>query len=256
MNILLLKEYFQIIANLLAIIGALVAISYKIRRDIQEAKKADTKVSEAEKNAFQTIPESVVTKTKELLNSQENLEQRTIEIEKIVLANQAALQMGGLFNLYNKQIERYQTETQSRAEWSFIFAIVAMVAGLAFVFWGGVHIIAGDDWQHVAAGSAISTIGGSISAYITKTFLDVHRLSISQLNHYFRQPVVNANILTAQRVADLISDDKTRQEGYQKILYSVIALIKEEGGDESHVSHRKPKPKKNQAINQAENGPV
>lgn len=229
---------------------------YAIYLNALKIKKADTKVSEAEKNVFQTIPEAFIAKTNELLASQESLENRAIEIEKVVLANQAVLQMGGLFNLYNKQIERYQTETQSRAGWSFIFAIFAMLAGLAFVCWGGVYIIAGGDWQHVAAGSAISGIGGGISAYITKTFLDIHRMSLSQLNQYFRQPVVNANILTAQRVADLISDDKARQEGYQKILLSVISLINQKSEDDFNTSQTKPKPKTKEPINQVDHDPV
>lgn len=56
-----------------------------------------------------------------------------------------------------------------------------MFAGLGFVVWGGVQILVVKDWQHVAAGSAISAIGGAVSAYITKTLLDVHRLSLNAI---------------------------------------------------------------------------
>ena len=44
----------------------------------------------------------------------------------------------------------------------------------------------------------IAAIGGAISAYITKTFLDVHKVSLQQLNRYFAQPVINDHILMAQ----------------------------------------------------------
>jgi cytochrome c biogenesis protein CcdA len=116
-------------------------------------------------------------------------------VAELIESSQTALQTGRLFNLYSKQIEKYQTQTQARAGWSFIFAIIAMVSGLGFLVWGGYEIIREHvKWEHVAAGNAISAIGGAVSAFITKTFLDVHRLSLIQLNHYFRQPVLNAHI--------------------------------------------------------------
>jgi ABC-type multidrug transport system fused ATPase/permease subunit len=118
--------------------------------------------------------------------------------------------VGRLFNLYNKQIEKYQRETQSRASYSFLLAVLSMIAGLGILVWGGWTIV--HDPNLVASGSVIAAIGGAMSAYITKTFLDVHKLSLRQLNHYFKQPVLNSHILTAQRLTDLLEDKDAKKK--------------------------------------------
>jgi len=81
-----------------------------------------------------------------------------------------------LFDLYNKQITNYQLQTQSRAYWSFLWAVLSMLAGLFIMIWGGWNIVSGKAIDHVLSGSVISAIGGAVSAFITKTFLDVHRV--------------------------------------------------------------------------------
>ena len=70
----------------------------------------------------------------------------------------------------------------------------------------------------------IAAIGGAISAYITKTFLDVHKVSLQQLNRYFAQPVINDHILMAQRLADALPNDSPKQKAYEGIIASVTAL--------------------------------
>lgn len=44
-----------------------------------------------------------------------------------------------LTRIYRAQLETYQTQTLRRASWSFTVAIIAMIAGLAFVWWGGIR---------------------------------------------------------------------------------------------------------------------
>lgn len=210
------------------IIGIGIAVFIKALGDFIESRTARKRMLEAEKQAFKSGPEAFVKKTEELKESQASLEQQARAISALLQTAQNALRVGTLFDLYSKQIEKYQTETQARAGWSFIFAIIAMFSGLGFVVWGGTHILADSGWGHVAAGSGISAIGGAISAYITKTFLDVHKLSLNQLNHYFRQPVINAHVLTAQRLADELSNDAARQKAYETILHNVVALIRED----------------------------
>lgn len=211
-----------------AVIAPLIASLAKVLNDYREAQRARDRVLQAEKEAFRTVPEALVSKTGELVASQEQLEQRTKQIAELVDRAQASLQVGVLFDLYSKQIEKYQTETQARAGWSFIFALLAMFAGLGFVIWGGTVVFTTGDWQKVAAGSAISAIGGAVSAYITKTFLDVHRLSLFQLNRYFRQPVLNAYVLTAQRLADQVDEPAARRAAYRDIIGRVVGLIRED----------------------------
>jgi len=78
-------------------------------------------------------------------------------------------------------IEKYQNETRSRASWSFFVALVAMFFGFGFVVWGGTYVLAELKWDNIAAGALIASIGGSISAFLAKTFLDVHRLSLPSI---------------------------------------------------------------------------
>lgn len=192
-----------------------------------ESRKARERLRQAEDEAFKTAPELLVT-TSAGMRFEDSASGTDSARHRGNQASIQSAQAGSLFNLYNAQIERYQTETLARAGRSFLFAIIAMVVGLVFVGIGGTHILADPTWQHVAAGTSISAIGGATGAYITKTFLDIHRLSLSQLNYYFRQPVVNAHVLTAQRLADQLDDDLAKRAAYEQILGNVVDLIRED----------------------------
>ncbi|WP_417915311.1 hypothetical protein [Candidatus Electronema sp. JM] len=180
----------------ISIIFLVISTGYFAYLKRRESQKAERKLEEAESNAYEIVPGS----------------QEGIKIER-------------LFNLYSKQIATYHQETRIRASLSFFFAILSMCAGMGFMFWGGSVIIIDPNANHVAAGAAISAIGGGISAYITKTFLDVHKLSLTQLNRYFTQPVINDHIVMAQRLAEDVKDDEVRKKSYEKIVNSITALI-------------------------------
>jgi hypothetical protein len=154
-----------------------------------------------------------------------------------------ALQLADLFNLCSAQIKKYEYQTQSPAYWSFFFAVVAMIAGIALLCCGAavLFLAAADKTftpHHIISGSIISTVGGAMSAYITKTFLDVHRTSLLELNHYFKQPVINSHILSAQRLADLVTDGKVREEMYRDLIEQVIALIAADEANSGDLSIR------------------
>jgi hypothetical protein len=128
-----------------------------------------------------------------------------------------------LQKFYLAQMSVYQNETRKRARSSFACALIAMFSGLAFVIWGGFAM-----GSNSVAGASIGGLGGALSAFITKTFLDVHRVSLSQLNRYFRQPVIRTSVIEAQQLADLIGDKKVRQEAYLEIIGKVIMLIRDD----------------------------
>jgi hypothetical protein len=218
-----IPEALMLIAVLLFIL-----ILIKFFKDICNIRNAHERLLEAENETFKVTPEAFVLKTEKLRASQDSLEQKAHQLNDLILDSQSALKVGNLFNLFSKQINKYQILTQARAEWSFIFAIFSMLAGLGLVVLGGVHIFNNSGWEHVAAATSISTLGGATGAFIAKTFLDVHRLSLSQLNHYFHQPVLNTHILTAQRLADQLEDKSARQRAYERIITNVASLIREE----------------------------
>ncbi len=212
----------------LGLVLTVVPLLLKLLTDWREASKASAKVHDAEREAFRTVPESFLEKTRELVDSQEVLEQRTKDLSALINRAQGALSAGLLFDVYSKQIEKYQTETQARAGWSFIFAIFAMFSGLGFVIWGGIQAVSGLGWESRAAGAAVSAIGAALSGFITKTFLDVHKLSLTQLNRYFRQPVINSHVLTAQRLADHLESPPSKEAAYLTIIDRLATLIREE----------------------------
>ncbi|MBV8214685.1 MAG: hypothetical protein JOZ08_15870 [Verrucomicrobia bacterium] len=139
------------------------------------------------------------------------------------------LRLVDLFNLCDAKIRKYEFQTRSRANWSFVWAVLAMPAGIGLLCWGAIVLFqaAHDaaDTHGIISGSIISTVGGAMSAYITKTFLDIHRTSLLQLNHYFKQPVLNSHILSAQRLADHLQDDSLKKQMYQDLIQQVLALI-------------------------------
>ncbi len=190
-------------------------------------KRTDERLLEAEQKAFG----GAHAEKKEGLainsSSQEGLDIKGKRSLQLIESSKSPISIANLFNLYSKQIEKYQQETRLRASLSFGFAILSMFAGLAFIFWGGTVILRTSGWENTVAGSAISTIGGAISAYITKTFLDVHKLSLNQLNRYFKQPVLNDHIIMAQRLADDLQNENAKQKAYELIISSVAKLIVE-----------------------------
>lgn len=212
-------------------VGVLTALFYIAIRAFFEWRKqrllAD-EVRKAETEAFQEKPREVEARLSELAQSTAGLEERTNALEQALEQTRTIIQMGRLLNLYSKQIEKYQQQTRSRVSVSFFMAILAMSAGLAFLVWGGSTLLHADESIVLAAGGIVASLGGGISAYVAKTFLDVHRVSLEQLNRYFRQPVVNEHILMAQRLADESNDQRTKQQAYQRIIESVTSLIKEE----------------------------
>lgn len=204
------------------IIAAL-AFAVKLYFDGREAQRAKERLIAAERQAFHVTQDADFIELEAELSASDKKSRERARQAHAEIVNAAKLS-----DLYAKQIEKYQTDTQARASWSFFFAVFSMLGGLGFVVWGGAHLLTSPGWEHVAGATAIAGIGGSIGAFIAKTFLDVHRLSLSQLNHYFRQPVVNAHVLTGQRLADQLADSAVRQRGYELLLQRVADLIRED----------------------------
>lgn len=218
------------ISTLLAVFGAVVGGLASMYSEYKKNKRASEEVREAERIAFIEQPDLLESRLREITQSQEGLEERTNQIQKLLQDSREATSVGRLFNLYSKQIEKYQQETRSRASWSFIFAIIAMFAGFGFVIWGGSVLLTAKETIVLVAGGLLATVGGAISGFISKTFLDVHKLSLTQLNTYFQQPVINDHILMAQRLADDVDDLETRKKAYETIIVSISGLIDVKSG--------------------------
>jgi len=192
----------------------------------KERAAAEKRVLDAEKEAFSSKPQQEQEKD----NQDEGRSSLNFTIggDNNVVNIRDIGNSGPLLNLYSQQIEKYQLQTQDRARSSFNLACVAMCIGMAFVGGGGYFMLTSADWPHIAGAAGIASIGGGVASFIARTFLDVHRLSLSQLNHYFRQPVINSHIITAQRIAEKIEDESARQEAYQQLTKQILTLIRED----------------------------
>lgn len=71
-------------------------------------------------------------------------------------------------------------------------------------------------------------MGGALSGYIAKTFLDVHKVSLVQLNRYFRQPVIKSSFIEARLLADAVGDNTARLESYREIIENILGLSRED----------------------------
>jgi ABC-type multidrug transport system fused ATPase/permease subunit len=215
------SEIFAYLLIALAVIFGFVRAFF----DIKHERESSRQVEKAEAEAFMDDSHELEHKLNNLKKRSGTATQDAIT-ESLILEAQRTLSMGRLFNVYSKQSDKYQLQTRSRATWSFFLAIIAMIAGLGFVFWGGMLMLDAEDQEiQLAAGGIISVIGGAVSAFITKTFLDVHKLSLTQLNRYFRQPVINGHIMMAQRLAEEIGDEDSRKIAYESLIKSVTKLI-------------------------------
>ncbi len=105
----------------------------KVLIDAKEAHRARERLLEAEKSAYRGGTLAI--------DQEKGLASDATGRALPMPGAQDQIQVGKLFDLYSKQIEKYQTETQARAGWSFVFAIFSMVSGLSFVVWGGFHVL-------------------------------------------------------------------------------------------------------------------
>lgn len=140
-------------------------------------------------------------------------------------ANENLIEEGPLFQLYNEQLRIYQSETRTRARMSFSWAIFAMMVGFVVLAVGALLIITHPNQEGVLSGGSLATIGGALSAFITKTLLDVHKVSLAQLNRYFKQPVLNSHILTCVRLIKAIPPGLEHFGLYKLVIQEVVALL-------------------------------
>jgi hypothetical protein len=140
-------------------------------------------------------------------------------------SNEDLKEYGPLFKLYNEQLRIYQNETRERARQSFSWAIGAMMVGFGVLAVGACLIIFHPNQEGVLSGGSLAAIGGALSAFITKTLLDVHKLSLIQLNHYFKQPVLNSHVLTCVRLIKAIPAGPSQEGLYKTVIQEIVELL-------------------------------
>lgn len=224
--------------GLAASLGGIVGFTFESRKSIL---KAEVSLRQAQERAYDAMAgiskqrprvpstlgtESSLERLQNQLAQESTGESSLSAVDVRNLIDQALTENGksiaALSDVFSRQIEIYQHHARSRAQWSFLFAVVAMLAGLACVAIGGWHVI---NTKDVTGGVSLAGIGGAMASFLSATFLRVYRVSIEQLHIYFQQPVVNDHILTAQRLANQIGPEEQRHKMYEEIIRKVLTRI-------------------------------
>lgn len=212
------------IITIIIIISVVYAIIQRIADYLQQ-KNILKEIKDIEKETPDENPVIIDEQISQLAKSHDIRKENIGAITGLMQINRSAINIKHIIRRQNKQIELYHQETRARARWSFAFAVVTMAAGFIFVMKGGTILLTAAENIVLVSGTLFSTIGAVVSGYIAKTFLDIHKTSLQQLNEYFQQPVLNDHILTAQRLADESNDPETRKKAYEKIIESITKLI-------------------------------
>jgi len=84
--------------------------------------------------------------------------------------------------------------SSQRAMWcGFIWLVACFTAGLALQSISG-----------VAFAGLLASVGGLLSAFLSRTYLRVYERALDQLNQYFNQPLLNSYYLTAERLVEQV----------------------------------------------------
>lgn len=161
-----------------------------------------------------------------------------------------ATELNTLMELNQGQIGDYHKIVTDQADKAFKSSRTAMWVGLVLLVAaaiGGAKVPVEEMRWFLGALAAFSTL---LSGYLSRTYMVLYRESISQLNRYFDQPVLNSYFLTAERLTVGLSVEHA-QAVRQQIVNEVLASSSRLTGRPStemlagnDVKPKKRKPKK------------
>jgi hypothetical protein len=111
-------------------------------------------------------------------------------------------------------------ETKSRVKLSFYAAILSMLFGFLVLVLG--LCLAWN--KNLLAASVITPIGGTISAFITTTFLKIHQISLAQLNRFCR-PVLKEILSVLEKNIDDLLDSHSREKARTSLIKSLLTIL-------------------------------
>jgi hypothetical protein len=121
-----------------------------------------------------------------------------------------------------KEIAQYHVESRGRAKWSFIASLGAMAAGIVIIALGVYFTLAETSTVNKILTTFVTALAGSLSSYITRTFMKAHEQALNHLEYYFRQPLVMSYFLTAERLAQEFKDPEIQMRVYDRIIENVL----------------------------------
>jgi hypothetical protein len=134
---------------------------------------------------------------------------------------QGVPKLGELLEFNERQMQVYQQLSLAQARSSYRRSQFAFLVGLLLIVGAVAASFSPDTTTKLAAGG-IAGLGGAFSAYLSATYLRVYGRTLDQLNFYYRQPLVNSYLLTAERlVTDMVGE--SRAEAYNHLVRQVLA---------------------------------
>jgi MFS family permease len=135
---------------------------------------------------------------------------RRVRREELEKAREAAVQaaeeldnaqdLPALLKANRKQMEAYDVLVRGQARTAFRNSQIAMGIGLFVLVVGATTSIAAHETASKIATAGLTAIGGMLSGFIARTFLNTYGQALRQLNFYFQQPLINSYLLTAERL--------------------------------------------------------
>jgi hypothetical protein len=146
-----------------------------------------------------------------------------------------------LLKVNQTQMDQYHDITKHQAENAYRNSQIAMGSGLIILVAAAIAaIILKNNTSKIVLGG-VAGIGTAFSAYIGATFLNAYHSALAQLNFYFRQPLINSYLLSAERLASDMSADRrddVRAQIVESMLTSAIADIRLYSDETSLRTHR------------------
>ena len=157
-------------------------------------------------------------------------DERDVEARARESAHQAledladATDLAALIRANRKQMEAYDVLARAQAKSAFRNSQVAMAAGLSVLLLGSVVAINADDTASKITTASLTAIGGVLSGFIARTFLQTYSRALRQLNFYFQQPLINSYLLSAQRLVREMSVSR-RDAALSHVVRNVMAVV-------------------------------
>jgi hypothetical protein len=132
--------------------------------------------------------------------------------------------LAGLLRFNRSQMKGYESLTREQASSSYLLSHVALGIGLALVIGGGIATLAASGTPTKAAAAGLAAIAVAVSGFLARTYLRIYERTLTQLNYYFRQPLISSYVLTAERLADKMSADR-KDDVLEQIVVEVLRSI-------------------------------
>lgn len=137
----------------------------------------------------------------------------------------------GLLNANQRQMEAYASIARSQAATSYRASQAAMGGGLLILLLGGAVAYFVADTATKAVTASLAVIGTAVGGYISRTFITVQQRATEQMGFYFKEPLVQSYILTAERIAHQLDGD-VQNVALGKIIDAVLGnLATQTAGD-------------------------